>query len=511
MSSLLQKDRNIGDYRTIEPKRVVPEEEYLLGGDPKPVPTEDDYLQGNAPQVQNVTKFVEPAQQQVNSGEQITSQPAQVQTEQQPQGGERIKSIYEKLRSSNAQPPKPEFDSKAPEYMKRTARMNALARGLSTLGDAFSLAKGGNVPQATKDTDTGRYVDNYFGYLDKYRKDMDDYRQQDYLHNMRLAEMMRQQGNRDEDIAWRNKQFDYGVEQDKAQQERQGKLDEIAGQRAKQDDDFKREQLEWDKQKPYVNHKLMTEREQQKADLALKQAMSKVSLDEKTGGFNLYDETGNLVKSIDKGMMNRLVNTILQDPAVKELAKNDLNLMRGQFEGLSTNAMNSIIAFYWNQSPEAMKLLGTQQQKTQATGNIPAFGRPDYNGPVRQPGQTASIPAQAQPQVQQPTSQVIPQAAPTQPIQQQPTSDTARIQQEYGSMGVDINNGSDYQNAIKIAEKQGIITPNTQPTKQQLAKVAEIAKKITQDKEALATEKILEGVGMQSTSQQQSYSTGGYY
>ena len=154
---MIHENPKLEDYNTIEPKdSIIKQKAQMSMADSKP---------------------------KVMEAEQTTTEPPK-------------RNIAENIRQWNERMPQPTFDDKNPEYLKRTAKLNAMARGLSTLGDLHSLAIGGNVNTPTKDTKTGRYIDNYFKYLDDYRKRKDDYDLKGWMNKLRGLE-------REQDINYR--------------------------------------------------------------------------------------------------------------------------------------------------------------------------------------------------------------------------------------------------------------------------------------------------------------------
>ena len=106
--------------------------------------------------------------------------------------------------------------------------------------------------------------------------------------------------------------------------------------------------------------------------------------------FNLYDDSGNTIATLEPGEAEKLIQLILKDPETSKLANDDFNYMKAQFgDGLSKQNIMNIVAYYWDKSPLALKFLGkSMPQKESFDFGQYTNQRPAYNGPLRTEGTT---------------------------------------------------------------------------------------------------------------------------
>lgn len=95
-------------------------------------------------------------------------------------------------------PPKPKYDTKNPEYLKRAAKMSRIGEGLGVLGKAAILAMGGTVPQAKVNTAPREYMNQYMSLMDRQQQMENQYNLTEWQANenfkrQKIAEQMRQQ------------------------------------------------------------------------------------------------------------------------------------------------------------------------------------------------------------------------------------------------------------------------------------------------------------------------------
>ena len=144
---------------------------------------------------------------------------------QKPSGRQVLLDLYQ--RQINEQAPQPKFDTTNPDYLKRAAKYNAIARGLSQLANTTSLALGGNVNPTEPDQKTPAYIQGYLKYLDDYRDKTDKYDLMNYGNKLKLTEMMYNDALRQEGIDRDNERYndslDYKLKQDKEKSEQWNK------------------------------------------------------------------------------------------------------------------------------------------------------------------------------------------------------------------------------------------------------------------------------------------------
>lgn len=319
-------------------------------------------------------------EQGVKDWNEIVPQPVQ-----QPKGSQIFLDLYR--RQVEEQAPQPTFDTTAPDYMKRAAKYNAIARGLQQLASTASLAMGGSVNKPEPDTKTPAYIQGHLQYLDKYKDMVDRYNLMNYNNKLRSTEMMYQDAARQEAIDRENQRYDermkYQIDKDKADEDWEKKKFDEGVRRANADD--KRQD-----NAPYVASALRNkERDEQ-----LKRDMAKFEAKTKFDGknFRLYDDAGREKAVLQPGEVEKIVQLILKDPETSQYAANDIALMRAQFgEGLSLQAQKTIASYYWDKAPSVLKYLGDSLNESSPQGDYMNMqNRPDYpGGPLRIDGNTS--------------------------------------------------------------------------------------------------------------------------
>lgn len=277
--------------------------------------------------------------------------------DKEPTGREIIMSLYD------TPAPKPEFDTTTPDYLKRAARLNALGRGLSTLGDVFTLKRGGNVNRPTPDNKTGAYVDNYFKYLDDYKNKVDQYNLLDFQNKMRLGQALAGQANtdrsfneiskrRDEDVRYRESQADKS-------QERWQKGFDFQKQQYE-------EQPERQKELYRFQESLRNARKKDNLEEWIAKESLKLQFDKQKNQYVLYDSQGKPSAAVnDEGQIQRLYHVITSDPKMKEEADAMMEVLKAELgEGVTMNHMKVIVSKLWDRSDQAKEFLGVNQQNS---------------------------------------------------------------------------------------------------------------------------------------------------
>jgi hypothetical protein len=381
-------------------------------------------------------------------------------------------------------PKRPTYDPARPEEMKRLAKASAIGKGLNVVGDIIGLSAGANVNKRQDDNKEERYLNSMYNYLDDYTRRLDNWNYQDFANKMRLGQMQLQQANRTEDRAFQQKSFEadqdwkkLGFTTEQAWKEANFGLDK---QKAETDAEYKQRTLD---------ERERSNRQREAAAFLRAQNTGQTTA---AKPYPIYDDKGNTIL-LEPNEQIKIMGMILDDVQLTDKEMELLSPSMG--EPMSTNTMNMLIQKYAFVAKPAREYIekkyssGTQQpqQNYQVPQNWQA---PAYNGPVRNEG--TPVQPTAQPQIQQPISQPRPEPAPKSTTQQ--AVDTTAINNKY--QGIDITNGTPYQIAVKIAEQQGIININQQPTSQQLAKVKRIEEEVKQDAETLRAARVAEGVGI---------------
>jgi hypothetical protein len=167
--------------------------------------------------------------EQPSASDVLTTAKNEIAAEPTKTGKELILEAYRRNIFENA--PKPTFDATAPEYYKRAAKYNLIAKGLSLLADSFSLAKGGNVNRPQPDNKIPTYINQHFKYLDDYRNKHDMYNLQNYQNSLRYDELRYRADNEQKALALAENRYN---------EEKKWREGEIA--RAKEIGDYKKAQ-----------------------------------------------------------------------------------------------------------------------------------------------------------------------------------------------------------------------------------------------------------------------------
>lgn len=296
-----------------------------------------------------------------------------------------LKEIY------SLQAPQPTYDPQRPEEIKRIGRVNAIGEGLKTIGDIVSLGVGANVTKRAPDQVTPNMLSALWQNRDKAAAQKDNWNYQNYLTKLRNAQtelgqvnhdnsVALQQQNRKEDIT---RQDTWRTEDNTHRDTREGIADN------RYDTNYKDDQ-QWRNVGEFENWKKKTDHQfgldMQKLDKRLSGEMAKYAAKASFNGknFNLFDDSGQVVKTLSPGELEKITQLILKDPAVAASATHDIGLMKAQFgEGLSKQAEQTIIAYYWNKSPEVIKYLKGSQQSAAPASNLSPQGQAEQNQAVQ--------------------------------------------------------------------------------------------------------------------------------
>lgn len=159
----------------------------------------------------------DPKKRQGNYVEDFNNLPEQstpeVKTETPPPStDDRIKKLFE-LRV-----PKPTYDPKRPEELRRLAKNATLGKALSLIGDNIALAKGANVNRVRPDNSEKIYGQEMRNYMDNYQQRLDDWNWRDFTNKLRSLQIAQQQDNWqksfDQSQANADRAFNYGIAKD---------------------------------------------------------------------------------------------------------------------------------------------------------------------------------------------------------------------------------------------------------------------------------------------------------
>lgn len=310
------------------------------------------------------------------------------QPTQQPRTAQDIlQSIY------SIEAPRPTYDPNRPEEIKRIAKLNAIGEGLKSIGDMVALGKGANVTRREPDRTNPQMLSALWQNVDKANAQQDNWNWQNYLSKIRNANaelgqvnhdntVARQEKNRAEDISrqetWRDEDQQY-------RDERNNIVD------SRYDQNFEREKA-WREGGGELNQwkdktKFQFGLDMEKLDKRLSAEMAKYAAKANFNGKNfiLFDDGGQPVKTLAPGELEKITQIILKDPQVSASATKDIGLMKAQFgEGLSKQALQTIIAYYWDKSPAVLEYLKGAQQEQKSTSGLSPQGQAEQDSAVQQ-------------------------------------------------------------------------------------------------------------------------------
>ena len=281
----------------------------------------------------------------------------------------------------SAQMPQPTYDANRPEEIKRIAKLNAIGEGLKTIGDFVSLGVGANVRRREPDRTTPQLLSQLWQNVDKANAQKDNWNWQNYLAKIRNLNMELGQKNREDDIARQEK---YRTEDITHRDAREKIAD------TRYDDNLERVKAwregggEFENWKKKVAYQFGLD--MQKLDKRMTAELAKYSAKANFSGkkFTLYDDQGNAVKVLDPGELEKVTQMVLKDPAVSELAKKDISLMKAQFgAGLSKQALQTITAYYWDKSPMVQEYLKGSQKQVAPAVNYSPSGQAEQNKAIQ--------------------------------------------------------------------------------------------------------------------------------
>lgn len=193
MGTYLTEPDKLEDYNTIEPgsPEDYKREQYQELRDNNPVPVLPLMNNKSAaiPQQKPQTGNLHDPDSNIQSMQPIAPLPGKVAARDR---------VNELQGLAYTPPPKPKYDTKNPEYLKRAAKMSRIGEGLGVLGKAAILAMGGTVPGAKVNTAPREYMNQYMSLMDRQQQMENQYNLTEWQANenfkrQKIAEQMKQQ------------------------------------------------------------------------------------------------------------------------------------------------------------------------------------------------------------------------------------------------------------------------------------------------------------------------------
>ncbi len=405
--------------------------------------------------------------------------------------------------------PEPTYPKASQDRIQRIMKTKALGQGLGALGDIFALSQGARVNRRQPDQSISRYRQLFEHREDDYLRRMDDHSRQQFNLKLQGLQFGIQRGDREQDMNFRDKQFDQSQENFDKQFDFGVEKTNAANK------------LAFDKMVADMAYKGMTAKERERHNKATEGAAWLRA--NKTGtssdkSYNIYGTDGKAVELANFNEAMKVVQLIINDPNInKTVIKEDLDLLTaGMGDPMSNNAVNSLIQKYWEYSPAVKSYLenrggisstpapagipleaGFSPTKPAGTPVTPTPGVTKPVNPTNQTGNPTVTPPATKPQA--------PAQMQLQKDDEQPVLPSAKeISSKY--QGYDMTKQKPSSIAYDMAEKQGI------PTNQRPAWIAAKAKEIQKDFDTL---RMVQNLGYDSSAGKEipapQYSTGGWY
>lgn len=245
--------------------------------------------------------------------------------------------------------PEPKYDDKRQQRLKNIAKANALGKGLSALGDIFSLSQGALVNKRENDGRIDRYNAMYQQYEDDYNRRMDQ-------HNRDKINMYLQQlrDKRSED--WRNKSWNFQTDQANKSDEWRKEQNRIAQENRKEDKTESRERWEKSVEMQDIDNKRQQEYQNWQMnryaeEKALKDMEAKNTANGVGKAFDIFTSNGKKIQIDGENERNNILKLIMEDTSIPST---DIDLLKPKMgQPMSTNAINMLVQKYWERSPLA--------------------------------------------------------------------------------------------------------------------------------------------------------------
>jgi len=263
-------------------------------------------------------------------------------------------------------PAKPVYDAQRPEEIKRLMKANALSEAFRTMGETFSLAKGGTVNRREPNQTNSQYQNALWNTIDNYNQKTDAWNNQEYMNKVRKGLTKLDQFNKDKQMDFNRSKLNYDAYKDTRDFDLKGKqLDST--------NELKKAQQEATKayQEGTLNLRkgqIDVDRERAAETARHNQAIEGIHEKRAEGASKtpiLYDDQGNEVLRLRPSEEQKLMGIILNDPA----AQSELALLKPTLgEPLSAENKKYLIAKYWNKFPASIQYVN---QLTGTETNIP--------------------------------------------------------------------------------------------------------------------------------------------
>lgn len=241
----------------------------------------------------------------------------------------------------------PVFDQAKADRLQRMSKINGIGRALNVLADIGGTAMGANVRQRTLDQNSPSLFNRYLDMMDKYKSDTDSWKYRDYQKTLQNAQLGIQRADKEDAMEMaRQKQADW----------MKAKTADRQLNYAKWSADW--EQKAGDSQERSRHNKAMENAALIRANKTGNNLKNKDS-NKADKSFVIFDDNGDEIARIPDGMEGRVLKEILNDPKITSLKSKDMNLLlasRGR--GLTRQNIRNIISYYYDKSPNAMKMLG---------------------------------------------------------------------------------------------------------------------------------------------------------
>ena len=245
--------------------------------------------------------------------------------------------------------PEPKYDDKRQQRLKNIAKANALGKGLSALGDIFSLSQGALVNKRENDGRIDRYIVIYYQYEDDYNRRMDK-------HNRDKINMYLQQlrDKRSED--WRNKSWNFQTDQAAKNEEWRKEQNRITQENRKEDKTESRERWEKSVEMQDIDNKRQQEYQDWQMnkyaeEKALKDLEAKNTANGVGKAFDIFTSNGKKIQIDGENERNNILKLIMEDTSIPST---DIDLLKPKMgQPMSTNAINMLVQKYWERSPLA--------------------------------------------------------------------------------------------------------------------------------------------------------------
>ena len=237
------------------------------------------------------------------------------------------------------QPPKPVYDPKRPEEIKRQMKVNALTEGLKALGDAFALSKGANVNRREPDTQNSQLLGSLHNYIDNYNKNLDTWNYNNYMNRVKKGLTELQQYNTEQQAKANQTKMAYDMAKDQRDydlKEQKTKADiQLAGAKQKADQAYREAMTAIQKGNLQLGMAQLEEAKRYHDNTAESKANKP---------FMQVSPDGKQKVNMSEGEFRSLYEQALKDP---EFQGENLKVYMGNFENQPLEAEKNIVQAYY--------------------------------------------------------------------------------------------------------------------------------------------------------------------